>query len=138
MRLLNRLIVIALLFCSVASYAEPVSTNKAPIAYTEDHLNITVNADNPQFTIELGSNPTTGYSWFLREYDDKILTPVKHSYIPAKNKLLGASGVEVWTFRVKPDVFIVPQQSTLRFIYTRPWQNDDQPKLIIFKVTTLR
>src|SRR5688500_6563929 len=77
--------------------------------YTEDKTNILVTVKSPEFSIQLKSNPTTGYSWYLREYDSNLVAPVKHQF-QANNekKLIGAPGFEVWTFKMKPAAFIVP------------------------------
>lgn len=135
MKFFNKIIfVLSALLFTTAIFAERGSPNTS--VYTEDKLGISVTADKPQFIIKLHSNPSTGYSWFLREYDDKIIVPVKHSYEAAKNKLVGAPGVDVWTFRVKASAFTVPQQTVIRFVYARPWEGGDQSKQIAFRVTT--
>lgn len=82
------------------------------------------------------SNPTTGYSWFLREYDSTIITPVKHSFEQPSAKLMGAPGFELWTFKVKSAGFAVPQQTTIRMVYTRPWQSNDTGTQLVFRITT--
>ena len=104
--------------------------------YTEDKLNIIVTKSQPEFSIQLKSNPTTGFSWFLREYDDHIIVPVKRTYQKANAKLIGSSGNEIWIFKVKPEAFAVPQQTTIRLIYARPWENRDSTTPIVFRVTT--
>jgi inhibitor of cysteine peptidase len=104
--------------------------------YTEDHSNIIVTKQHPEFTIKLKSNPTTGYAWFLREFNKALMKPVKHHFEVPKTKLIGAPGYELWTFQMKPAAFIVPQQTEVRFIYARPWKSTDNSTPIIFKVTT--
>ncbi len=93
-------------------------------------------SSQPEFVIKLKSNPTTGYSWFLREYDNTIMTAVKHRFQPPTQALIGASGFELWTFRVKPAGFVVPQQTTIRMVYMRPWQGSDSSTQLVFRVTT--
>jgi inhibitor of cysteine peptidase len=116
--------------------AEPVTKPDANGIYTEDKQNILVTTNQPVFTIKLKSNPTTGFSWFLREYDNSLITPVKHSYQAPTQQLVGAAGFELWTFKVKPAGFVVPQQTTIRLIYARPWQSADSATQIVFRVTT--
>lgn len=124
--------------CSSAIFAkETKATSKSEAVYTEAKQNILVTADQPEFTIQLKSNPTTGYAWFLREYDLNLIVPVKHKFIKSTDeKLMGAPGIEAWTFRVKPAGFTVPQQTTLRLIYTRPWQGSDGSTQLVFRVST--
>lgn len=120
-----------------------IMLNQATIAsdtnssfYSEEKRNIAVLSTHPEFIIQLKSNPTTGYSWYLRDYDGNILSPVKHVFVKPNSQLMGAPGYERWTFKVKPAGFIVPQQTTLRFIYTRPWQAGENATQLVFHVST--
>lgn len=107
-------------------------------SYNEQKTSILVTADQPEFSIKLKANPTTGYSWFLRECNTRYLEPVKHSFQPPENKkLIGAPGYELWTFKVKPEAFNVPHQTPLRFVYARPWEKSDQSTGIVFWVSTM-
>lgn len=126
MRLISAICFFMVLFFQATTYAAEV--------YNEDHLGIMVSPDKTQFVIQLKSNPATGYSWFLREYDNRLIMPVKYQFEAAKNKLVGSPGVAVWTFNVKKSAFVVPQQTVLRFVYARPWEGDDQTKLVAFRV----
>lgn len=104
--------------------------------YTEDKPNIAVDAKHAEFILKIKSNPTTGYSWFLREYDANLIMPVKHSFLPPEKSLIGAPGYELWTFRVKPIGFVVPQQTIIRMIYSRPWQGSDSSTQLVFRIST--
>lgn len=105
--------------------------------YTEDKLNISIDAAHPQFVLKLKSNPTTGYSWFLREYDSNLIMPVKHAFTKPDNDMPGAGGFETWTFKIKPVGFTVPQQTILRLIYARPWQGAEGSTQLVFRVSTV-
>lgn len=105
--------------------------------YTENTLNIIVSKDHPEFTLKLKSNPTTGFSWFLREYSRNLVKPLKHSFQKPTQQLMGAPGYEWWTFRIKPAGFIVPQSTTVRMIYARPWQGMDNSIQLIFRISTI-
>jgi|GEM_PF-1256514 len=117
-----------------ASAYHTSSTNDT--IYMEDKPNISISAQHPEFTLQLKSNPTTGYAWFLRDYDSHFIVPIKHSFQAGNAKLLGAPGYEFWTFQVKPDAFVVPHQLTIRFVYIRPWQSTDNGTQMIFRITT--
>ena len=109
-----------------------------PAVYLQNKPNVVITADQPTFTIKLASNPTTGYSWFLREYHPTFLTPVRHQFEPASNRaLMGAPGFELWTFRVKREAFVVPQQTILRFVYIRPWETPGRTQQIVFRVSSV-
>lgn len=113
-----------------------LTVTPAPAIYTEEKPNISVDAKHPEFTLKVKSNPTTGYSWFLREYDSNLMVPVKHSFELADRKLMGAPGYELWTFRIKPIGFVVPQQTVIRLVYARPWQGSDTSTQLVFRVST--
>lgn len=113
----------------------PATTTSS--VYTEDKQNIVVSKNHPEFVIKLKSNPTTGYSWFLHEYDINLIMPVKHNFQAAEQKLIGAPGFEFWTFRIKPAGFVVPQQSIIRMIYSRPWQDNGDSTEHVFRVSTV-
>jgi inhibitor of cysteine peptidase len=138
--MLQNVFALLLILPSLAIYASDASqssvTKPDDNVYSEDKLNITVTADQPKFVIKLKSNPTTGYSWFLREYDTSLISPVKHLFQQPEQKLIGAPGYELWTFRVKLKGFTVPQQTTIRMIYARPWQGADNSTQLVFRVTT--
>jgi inhibitor of cysteine peptidase len=108
----------------------------APAVYTEDKPAVLLKPSDEEFVIKLRSNPTTGYSWFLRDYSPNLIVPVKHEYLAPDSKLVGAPGIEVWTFAVGKAALVVPQQTVIRFVYARPWATDDQGKQLVFKVTT--
>ena len=137
---MNLKILLILLLITVSSYvfaADTIQNNQAKNVYTEDHLNIIVKANDPQFTIKLKSNPTTGYAWYVRKYDANLILPIKHQFQKSNQNLMGAPGEEWWVFRVKPNGFLVPHQTTIRFIYARPWEGENNATQIVFYVTTV-
>ncbi|MFC1781457.1 protease inhibitor I42 family protein [Planctomycetota bacterium] len=76
------------------------------------------------FTIQLDSNPTTGYSWRLAGTLPDMLELVGSDFVMAENKenIVGAGGVEHWTFKA-----IREGETTLTFEYIRPWEQDEPP-----------
>jgi inhibitor of cysteine peptidase len=96
---------------------------------------IMVGKNSPIFTIKLKSNPTTGYQWFLTQYDNNLIEPISHNYYAPDSKLVGAGGYEIWTFKVKNAGFAVPQVINVQMAYTRSWNLENyQPTN--FKVVT--
>ena len=80
---------------------------------------IVVSSSKPEFEIRLASNPgSTGYIWFLKSYNS-IIEPVSMHYESPASKLIGASGVSVWRFKVASKAFTVPQTMNLTFIQHR-------------------
>lgn len=128
---------LGLLFFNVVTFA--ANNKKLPNTFTEEKLSIIITSQQPVFIIKLKSNPTTGYSWFLRDYCSKIIVPVKHRFEASQDKkLVGAPGFELWEFHVKPDGFVVPQQTQIRFVYTRPWESGGEAKQLVFQLTTVK
>lgn len=128
---------VALTLCLAWPFCSFAATGVELPVYTEQKTGVVVTAEQPEFSIKLKSNPTTGYSWFLREYHSRYLTPVKHVFqAPVNRKLVGAPGFEVWTFRMKPEAFTVPLQTALRFIYARPWEKSGQSTAVVFWIST--
>lgn len=104
--------------------------------FTADKTSISLANNSPQFTIKLKSNPTTGYSWFLREFDKNLIIPIKHSFQAPTKNIMGASGYEFWTFKMKEKAFKIPVQTDLKFVYARPWANTDTTTAITFHIST--
>ncbi len=72
---------------------------------------------NEPFTIQLNSNPTTGYKWFV-DYDYNLLGLEDEMYEKNPSKLLGAGGRSVFAF--KP---LKSGRTAISFVYRRPWEN---------------
>lgn len=108
------------------------------IIYSENKTAIVVTSETPQFTIQLPSNPSTGYSWFLREYDSHLITPVSHSFQKQTLDRVGVPKMETWVFQAKKSAFLVPKQTSLLFVYVRPWEANPPAKTILFKVSILK
>lgn len=135
MRMIKKMMGLLLIFFPISFTLAATVTE--PVIYTEDKPAAIVTADHPEFSVKLKSNPTTGYLWYLRSYDANILQPVKHIFEPPENKkLMGAPGYQIWTFRVKPEGFLVPMQTFIRFVYARPWDTNVQGRHFVFQVTT--
>jgi predicted secreted protein len=52
-----------------------------------------------EFTINLNSNPTTGYQWRLVTKLPSWLEIVRHDYTPTNPEQIGGGGIEEWTFK---------------------------------------
>lgn len=121
------------LFMSVLALPAWGASKNLPL-YTNTNQLITVNASQPEFMIQLKSNPTTGYSWFLTFYNANYIKLIKHQYVHPDTKLVGAGGVEEWTFRLTDRAFVIPRKLRLQFIYVRPWETKTVTKTTVFHV----
>lgn len=138
MSIFYRIQTVLLLALSLITTAFAQDTSTDSYTYTQDKLGVMVASDHPEFKIQLKSNASTGYSWFLRGYDRNLIQPVKHEFLaPTDKNLIGAPGNEVWTFNVMPAGFAVPQQTLLTMVYARPWEGDKHATQLVYTVSTI-
>src|SRR4029079_2586036 len=95
---------------------------------------IYVDRDHSQFTIQLDSNRTTGYSWSIKSYDKKFISEVSHEYIPSNTKLIGASGYEKWVFQASSNFWKGSESTRVTLEYARPWEHGKSIKTTVYKV----
>lgn len=111
--------------------------NTGGITYTDPQKPIMVKKAAPRFNVILQSNPTTGYSWSLKDYDYNLIKPISRKYYPAKTGLIGSGGYEKWVFAIKnPPGFVVPHTTSITLIYSRPWDLQGA-QAMNFKVVTV-
>jgi inhibitor of cysteine peptidase len=96
---------------------------------------IAVDRSQSEFSIELPSNPTTGYHWFLRAVDTDSIQPKNHVFLPPTSQLVGAGGKERWAFSIDPKAFAVPRVFILTMEYSRSWETEGG-KVTIFRIYT--
>jgi inhibitor of cysteine peptidase len=133
----NKMIIIYVIIFCFCFFDKAMAADKinSESFYTENQVNIVIEKNQPQFLIKLKSNPTTGYSWFLREYNANLIEPLKHQFEKSTKPMIGAGGYEIWTFRAKPAGFIVPQRTQIRLVYARPWQANESATILTFWLT---
>ncbi len=77
------------------------SSSKTPamIEVSENQQNVEIK-NGQEFTITLGSNPSTGYSWSIDDtYDRNIISKISNEFIASNTKRIGAPGHELWIFK---------------------------------------
>ncbi|OPZ61753.1 MAG: Chagasin family peptidase inhibitor I42 [Synergistetes bacterium ADurb.Bin520] len=76
-------------------------------------------------SLDLPSNPSTGYGWSLEESGEVPFT-AESAFIPPPSSgprpMVGRGGTERWTF-----VFPSPGFYSLRLVYARPWEQGKPP-----------
>lgn len=77
---------------------------------------------SPEISFKLKANPSTGYSWFLMNYDKNLLKPLSAKYNPPEKNMPGAPGYMLWRFRVNASAFVVPRATKIELLYARPWE----------------
>ncbi len=84
---------------------------------------IVISKPHQSFKIRLASNPTTGYSWFIKSYDKNLVKAIKHHYQKPTQKMPGAGGYEEWTFK-STALFAHHAKTDIVFVYARPWEKN--------------
>lgn len=134
---LYKSVLIILAFCGFFTCfnlnAETINTANP---FTNPNKSIVVAQANPEFTISLAANPTTGYSWHVESYRHHLVSIVSHQFRPSTTKLVGAGGVETWTFKVQPEAFVAPHVTKIKMLYARPWDINENTKTVDFLVVT--
>ena len=79
-----------------------------------------------QVKVVLKTQPSTGYRWYLKDYDAKRLKPLKVTIKPiatAHNKpLIGGPMQSVWLFKLTSAATTVPEVNEVVFQYMRAWE----------------
>jgi len=76
-----------------------------------------------EFVISLESNPSTGYHWQLsKPLNEAIMVLVDSQFQAPNTKLIGAPGVELWTFKASGK-----GSTEVAFEYVRSWEKDVPP-----------
>jgi len=127
--LLSPLLGIALIGLSTASLASTKNHNTTATQI--------VSATEPQFTVQLPGNATTGYQWYLTHYDRNLIALVSYHYNVTNPKLMGSGGTAVFVFKALPTMFVVPQQTALTFNYGRAWEGNSPSQLKTVIVSSL-
>ena len=76
---------------------------------------------NDKLRVKLSANPTTGFEWSYEMSGDDVLKEEDHDYEEPKEGLMGASGMDVWTFEAT-------EKGTSQVImkYGRPWEGGEK------------
>ncbi|MFC1979727.1 protease inhibitor I42 family protein [Chloroflexota bacterium] len=82
-----------------------------------------------EFTVEVGdkirvklcSNPTTGFKWTYEMSVENVLKEEDYDFEEPEGNLLGAGGIDVWTFEA-----IEKGTVEVRMEYSRPWEGGEK------------
>jgi predicted secreted protein len=108
-----------------------VSAEAQPKLLTDITKPLVIEASKPEVKIRLSANPSTGYQWFIADYDQQFIKPKSYEYVPAEGHMVGASGVGVWTFEINNEAFLVPHSFKLLFEHRRPFEAEAvKPKIV--------
>ncbi len=105
------------------------NTKQKPIKLTMKNNNSTVQVQpNTEFTVELKTNPTTGYLWKQLSENNQSIKLEKTAFKIKDAKLIGSGGTRTLIYKT-----LIPAQTTLKLGYLRPWEKD-VPPIKVFSV----
>lgn len=82
------------------------------------------------FSIELGSNPTTGFRWhWVNRSSVSTVDTTGYKYVSSHPGMMGSGGKETWIFTGKK-----PGTDSLKFQYNRSWEKKPAVNLKVFSV----
>lgn len=84
----------------------------------EQHRALTVMRGN-KFKIELQSNPSTGYRWYLVFFNKTILKLKSSEFAPKTANQIGTAGIQRFNFEAKKE-----GTASIKLVYKRPWEEE--------------
>ncbi|QLF92230.1 protease inhibitor I42 family protein [Pseudomonas sp. ABC1] len=89
-----------------------------------DDKNCPLKLQNGQtLTLDLTSNPSTGYRWKIEEASSDILKSLGPEVFRSSRKdVVGADGISSWRFQA-----VQAGSGRLILSYQRPWENNSEP-----------
>jgi inhibitor of cysteine peptidase len=130
---MNKVLMAILAVVALSSIALFSGCSNQVEAYTDSGRVVNTGV-NQEFTIALGSNITTGYSW-QPKYDNNNLTLVSREYKAGDTtgkQIVGAGGTEYFHFKASTS-----GETKIAFTYYRPWEtptSEDQSQNFTIKV----
>ncbi len=79
------------------------------------------------FKVVLKSNPTTGYSWTVKDINEKVVKLEKSDYLCPDSKMVGVGGKQIFLFKVANEG---QDKTTLKLVYQRPWLKHRKPEKV--------
>ena len=118
--LLIATLVMALLLSSCFVTSRDIGVEILCDDFTENHRSIINEFEveiGDKITLELCSNPTTGFAWDYEMTVENVVKEEDHDFKEPDGSVVGAAGVEVWTFEaVKEGI------TEVRMEYSQPWE----------------
>jgi len=105
--------------CAIASSAAKVEISCDQFQDSHHSMNNIDLSVGDTVTIDLCSNPTTGFQWEENPdiSDSSVLKQTSHEFIPPGTDVPGQAGREVWVFKT-----LKKGESTVIFEYSQPWE----------------
>ena len=78
----------------------------------------------PEFSIKLPANPSTGYQWEVSRYDPKVLELLSRAYHSPERPRIGQMGETVFTWRLLRPQMKRQEVTKIQLNYCRSWEKD--------------
>lgn len=83
-----------------------------------------------EFSIVLGSNPSTGFLWKMTlPEEQRTVKLLGSAYVTSQEMMPGAPGEDVYKFKA-----MIPGETKADFVYKRPWETKAAPERKIFTI----
>ena len=104
--------------CAIASSAAKVEISCDQFQENHHSMNQIDLGVGDTVTIDLCSNPTTGFQWKENPgiSNASVLEQTSHEFVPLGTDVPGQAGREVWVFKT-----LKKGESTVSFEYSQPW-----------------
>ena len=125
---------------STSTQSSPTNKTTTTNSLTDLTKPISVNPNSSVFSINLAANISTGYQWYLADYNPRLIKLVSQQYLTGQTKLAGSPGVSAWQFQLQQIAFNAPQITRITFEYRRAWETKPAKKqsIIIISETTTK
>ena len=86
----------------------------------------------PIVMVQLSSNPSTGYKWYMAKVDDDAIEDITQSFARGEvqgnggSPMVGVAGTSTWKITLDDDAFDYPQQIRLLLLYKPPGKTVEQ------------
>ncbi|MDF2529656.1 MAG: hypothetical protein K0Q57_536 [Gammaproteobacteria bacterium] len=105
-------------------------------AYADQHSTTpkqTINVGSEQHTVRIAlpANATTGYQWYVSDYNTDLLTLAAYHYLAPTSHRVGAGGTAEFIFTVKPSFHVAPQITDIDFVYGQSWDMNGATSRVI-------
>lgn len=101
---------------------------QAVLTAENDGQTINIKKGN-EIVVKLEGNATTGYVWSGQDLNEQYWQQQGEEEYKSDSSLVGAGGISTFTFKT-----LQPGQTTLKLVYSRPFEKDTPPEKT-FEVT---
>ena len=119
------LLVFALIIAGGCKSSDPVIVNESN---NGGEIKLSV---NQLLVVKLKGNPTTGYTWEIKE-NCSLLRQVEEAEFEPESNLIGAPGTQTLVFRA-----VNSGRESLELVYHRSWEKDIPPEKIFSVAITI-